>query len=340
MNPFPSYEGDPSSVLALATSMAEREIQEIAWRQSILAETVPMPPQPPVEVVRSIQIGAMAAMLESLENPDAVIDPVALSRALIDDEALVNVIRSVNEEPTEENMSMLRDTAEGQAKTLWEHFATDESLQQNMKRQVEAAQAVADRHSVPIHDVFDRDDLFVELITTRHTLETFVEEGVESVAKMDQDFGMAAVESMVGVILQQEINSGEISAEEAAEEKNELMLEILADETTMADLNASMAVVRQAGQRLVARGVERFWGREALDDRSTALLGRLAATGASEVPLSDTFLRLQRHNDIVATICMQNEWDPRNLTVEQTRTINASPEMQSFRGEGMDKDEY
>lgn len=332
MSEFFGHEGDPGRVLALASSIAQRNVKEQSWQLSVLAETVPLAPQPPLEVMQSMQTGAVVAMLESLENPDRIMEPTSFIKTVIDDKAIADIIRSSNEEPNEENTNLFRAVLDGQVKTLWEHFIIDHDAQQKLKDLLGVAATVADQHAVSIYDVFSVDDLYFECMRTLNTPETYAEETAAEIKKVNQEFMLATLENMVEGMLQAAITAGEATTEECATEKAKIMERLEDNEEVIADLDASLSVLQQAGQRLILRGIERFWGKQVLD-KSVASLGQLAAKGAGDIPLSSGMHQQQRYNDIVATLCIEKGWDPNILTIEQMRDIHANPLMQSFQNE-------
>lgn len=325
-------EHEPGEILALASAMAQRNIREQHWQQSILAQTVPILPQPPVEVAQSIQTGATAAMLESLEKPDVPIDPLGIVRVIVDDKAISDLILSGGEEPSEESNALARSLIEAQVKTTWDHFIADQYEQQKMKDHLDAAKRVADSHSVAISEVFESDDLYAECVRAQYTPQTYAEDILTATEKLNQDWAMAAIESTVEATLQAELTNGEITAAEYGAEKAEIMRDLLADEEMLADVDASMSAFRHAGQILITRGIERFWGKPVLDS-SHALLGQLAMQQADAPTLSQGLRRLQQYNDIIITICMEQGWDPDRLTVEQSRYIHSTSTMQNFKNE-------
>lgn len=332
MSEFLFHEGDPTMVLALASSIAMRNVQEQSRQHSILAETIPLPPQPPAEVLQSIQTGATVAMLESLENPEREIDILARTKTIIDDNTIIDLLRSGNEEPSRENIETTRLTIDVQIKTMWEHFASDHDAQQEMKDLLEAAQNVADRHAVPVYDVFSDDSLYAEYIRTKSTPQEYAEGFAVATEKLDQEYGLALIDSLAVALLQAEMDNGEITEEEYAEEIRVIKQGLRRDEEMLSELNASLFALRQASYKLLLEEVGRFWGKQAVDELSL-FLGQLAAKAVGDAPLSSSMREQQQYNDIVATLCMEKEWDPKSLTIEQMDYINSSPQvMQYFEG--------
>lgn len=325
----PSYEKDPSVTLSLAASIVQRQIDENAWQRTILAETVPVQPTLPVEVARSVQTGVTVAMLKALENPEAMPDSDEIARTIIDENTLKNILLSTNEEPTDENMALVRAIIYGQIKNSMEHFSSDEKARARLGRLLQSADVVATQHEVIVPEVFADDELYSECMRTMYTPEAFAEETAESLEKLNQEFVLSTLSVAADAMLQMEVANGEISTEEYEQLKQDYINEILQDEDALADINVQISVVRQGALRVISKSIERFWGAQSLTENS-GILGSLATRFASSGELSGGLLRQQKYNDIVVTVCMEKGWDPDELTVDQMRYISSRPEMQQI----------
>lgn len=326
---LPTSEFEPEQTLALAASMAERGMREEAWERSLLVGSIPLPPIPPTEIQKSIKMGVTVAMLKMLENPDTPINMVDTMHSVFDDTTLADLVRSYNEEPTEENKLTTRSLIDAQIRAVQEHVIHDQSIQERMKNQLQAAALVAHNHSKDINEVFASDDLYAECMRTMYTPESYAQEVMSMIEKTNQEFILTYVENIVASELQAGIDSGEISSEDYELEKAEIMEMVREDQETMVELDQLVETIRQAYEKVMTRGIERFWGESDVHNTST-ILGRLAIQPAEEVTLSAGMLRLQSYNDIVATVCMEKGWDPNNLTVEQMRYIHSTSEIEDF----------
>jgi hypothetical protein len=329
---IPAHDLGPDEILSLASSIADRDIRESQWRLSILAETVPIPLGQPVEVQRSIQTGTTVAILRRLDNPSKPIDFADIMRTTIDDNALADMIRSSDNEPTAENIAKFRASIEAQMDATRKHFSDDQDNQENTKKLLAAAQSIAKSHSVSIHEVFASDELYAECVRAIDTPEEYAQKALAGIEKINQDFMMTTLENAADALLQEDMANGELRPEDYESEKAELIREIQEDSEAMADIEDSLASVRQATKKVVAKGIERFWGTSA-PETTQIILGQLAIDQMQRLPLSRDFATIQKRNDVVITLCIEKGWDPKNLTVEQAKYINASPAMKDLRNQ-------
>ena len=325
-----NHEDDPSQVLELATSIAQRSIQEQTWTRSVLGETIPMPPSLPIELMQSIQTGTTVAMLEILENPNITLDVPSRIRNLLDDQAMAYILHICDEEVSQENINSVREQLTVLAEASMSAVANDDRSKQKFKEYLETAKFVASKYSVSVAEVYAEEALYEECTRIVHTPQSYAEEVLEMTNKLNHNFLQAMVKDLVEAMLEAEIARGEITAEEATAQRDEIIREFMQEEESLADINKSLSVLQQAGHKLIVRGIERFWGKQTLEESGT-WLNELTDGVDDEVPLSDGLRKQQRFNDIVATLCMEKGWDPNNLTVDQMRYINLSPQMQAFR---------
>ncbi|HSX33488.1 MAG TPA: hypothetical protein VLF91_04080 [Candidatus Saccharimonadales bacterium] len=321
-------ERSPEELLALAASMAQRSIREQQWHQSVLAQSLPVPPAPPTEVAQTIQTSATVAMLRALEDPEAVIDVPGLVMGTIDDTTIASMLRSQNREPTPEGITRIRTMVDIQVRTLYDQFASDTNAQESLRRSLAAAQAIADAHGAEICEVFSSDNLYAEYARSSYgTPEEYAARTAAQLEKFNKDAFLTNIKLLVASMLQAEVDAGRLAAADYATEEALTTEMLLHDPEVQADIAASMARIRSAAQEVTARGIERFWGTEAVNHLKA--LGTLATAETTE-PLPNSLRQQQSYNDIIKTVAMEQGWNPDELTITQMRFIHASPAMERF----------
>jgi hypothetical protein len=208
--------------------------------------------------------------------------------------------------------------------------------QQKVYHLANNAQGIADNHTVAVHEVFERDDLYSEFIRSRTTPQAYAEEEAAAAAGMyDLESGLNAEIEAKESFLDSAVESGEITEEEAAVQGSKFMYELLQDDE-LAKISMGLSLARQARHRLIARSIERYWGSQVQSDMAESL-DQLAAEFELEASdqLSPTLRKLRAGNDVVTEVCAQNGWDPLSLTFEQWDAIEDSPQMREL----LNKDE-
>jgi hypothetical protein len=323
-------EFQPNPLHVLAASMLAREQHEYEWRQTALGEYLPAPaPEQPDEITSAIAAGVTLAKLEITEGPEGVaITPPAMDTALAE-----TVVRTVGGTPDGGSIKTIQTLFLTQVTGLSEAFRADSRAQAEFAAPLQAAKTVAAEHSVPVHAVYDSDELYAESIRVRHTPESHVIELLTLHERENQQLTETTISRLVDSQIREEVNSWKLSPfpDAIAARREALIAEYLQDEPLMAVVASSTATLDTAYRGIVRRSLERFWGKDATDRLDPAT----RALVVDELPgggLTAGQSRLQRHNDIVKTICIEMEWDPANLSSTQRRYISMRPEMFDLHG--------
>lgn len=308
-------------VLTLASSIARRQVAEQRWSNEVVSFVVPSGPPLPIEVQQSMQTGRTVMMLRALEEPDAVIDVGEISRVIIDDGTIVSMAKTRDLELDDEDLISARARIDSAFKSAIEHFTGDSDARKDFADELESARTIANRHSVNLHEVFDNDELFAESMRARFTPATYVDRTARFIERLNAEFLEKIIVGMADAVLEDEVRRGEITEEESLRDKEELMQELRDDP----ELEQTASAMRSVVPVLISKGIERFWGEAALAEVGTQL-GRLASQHTLVAP-TEGMLREQRVSDFIKTYCMEHDWDPTKLTIEQHRQINNTPEM-------------
>jgi hypothetical protein len=320
-----SGEFQPNPVEVLAASIVARETNEGMWSQAVLCEYTPAPPPTALdEISRALAEGTTRAKIEIIEGPEGV----AITRPVVDATVAAQVLQNIGEMPDDESVSAIQDLFVTQITEVAEAFRADPQAQAAFAAPLEAAQSVAAEHDVPIHAVYDSDELYAESIRVRHTPESYTIQALEERERNNQQLLNAALNRAVDVQIGMEVGSSKLSSmpNDIAARRAVLMAELLANKDILAVMESGGTALGAAYRQVLGRTLERFWGAGAvdrLDPPSRALIVDEQPDGS----LSAGLERLQQHNDIVKTICMELGWDHTNLSSAQRRYLAMRPEL-------------
>jgi hypothetical protein len=323
-------EFQPNPLHILAASMVAREQREYEWRQTALSEYLPAPaPEQPDEITSAIAVSTTLARIEITEGPEGV----AVTPPSMDAAHAEAAVRAVGGTPNAKSLKMMQALFLGQVTAISEGFRADPRARAAFAAPLEAAKTVAAVHGVPVHAVYDSDELYAESIRVRHTPESHVIELLTVHDRENQQITEATIGKLVDSQIREEVNSQKLSPlpDAIAARREALVALYLQDEPLMTVVASSTATLAVAYRGVVRRSLERFWGEGATDRLDPAT----RALVVDELPgggLSAGQTRLQRHNDIVKTICMEMGWDPTSLSSTQRSYISKRPEMFGLHG--------
>ena len=325
------HEQKPEQLLALAASMAQRDMDEDVWQSSILADHMPLPPQPPQEINRSIKVGMAVATLEALENPAQPINVARRTETLVDDTTLRDMFRSRGQEDVDqEELSLVRGMIVSQATVLWDAFVGDDYAQQQLIGRLRAAQTVAEENGVELSEVFAFDDLYTSLVRTQYNPQTFLLKELQLINRMNLAVFVNLLEAMADAQAQAELADGEFGPDFLESAKAEIMEAIFENEDLMKQAESIIVTIRNGGRIIALASLDRFWGEGSHEMVEESVMEKFDTELSDSDGLPELIVRQQRYNDLFATICMENGWDPKALSIDQVRQINTSPAIQAL----------
>ncbi len=293
--PAEQYDGRQEELLSLAAAVSSRKVTELLWTRAQLERVMPLEPLPSTDIVQSVQTGFTVALLRHIDDPESgsPSDYRQSAYDMLDDSMLEQYLISVNHEPNELMMALMRSQVTTQVDAMFDTVGEEMDLGELLQREVAAAREVAAERGVAAEQVFATDELFEEMTRHMYSPQSYVEE--------QWNFFEQSTQAL----------------------KTQLMQES-DDAAYTSELETRVALAQKATRVFIREGIRRFWGEETLREMDAQHIGELVVVEDAKVSDSPHLTKMQSHADRFAVACMERGWDPNQLSTAQYQQVVAA----------------